>query len=195
MIFVELFLVFFLIGLFTIGGGYAMLPMIVDQVVGKGWLTLEAITNFVAIAESTPGPFAVNTATLVGFNLGLENYGVFGALFGAVFTTFGVILPSFIIILLIARQYKKFIAITWVKKAITGIKAIVVGLIFAVVVQLIMTNVITQDSNAKVDIYAVIIIVIIFGINFKFKKLSPIYLIIISGILGLAFYHFLPMLF
>jgi len=194
-IFVELFLVFFLIGLFTIGGGYAMLPMIVDQVVGKGWLTLEAITNFVAIAESTPGPFAVNTATLVGFNLGLENYGVFGALFGAVFTTFGVILPSFIIILLIARQYKKFIAITWVKKAITGIKAIVVGLIFAVVVQLIMTNVITQDSNAKVDIYAVIIIVIIFGINFKFKKLSPIYLIIISGILGLAFYHFLPMLF
>ncbi|HHX00730.1 MAG TPA: chromate transporter [Acholeplasmataceae bacterium] len=195
MIFVELFLVFFLIGLFTIGGGYAMLPMIVDQVVGKGWLTLEAITNFVAIAESTPGPFAVNTATLVGFNLGLENYGVFGALFGAVFTTFGVILPSFIIILLIARQYKKFIAITWVKKAITGIKAIVVGLILAVVVQLIMTNVITQDSNAKVDIYAVIIIVIIFGINFKFKKLSPIYLIIISGILGLAFYHFLPMLF
>jgi chromate transporter len=194
-IFVELFLVFFLIGLFTIGGGYAMLPMIVDQVVGKGWLTLEAITNFVAIAESTPGPFAVNTATLVGFNLGLENYGVFGALFGAVFTTFGVILPSFIIILLIARQYKKFIAITWVKKAITGIKAIVVGLILAVVVQLIMTNVITQDSNAKVDIYAVIIIVIIFGINFKFKKLSPIYLIIISGILGLAFYHFLPMLF
>lgn len=195
MIFVELFLVFFLIGLFTIGGGYAMLPMIVDEVVGKGWLTLEAITNFVAIAESTPGPFAVNTATLVGFNLGLENYGVFGALFGAVFTTFGVILPSFIIILLIARQYKKFIAITWVKKAITGIKAIVVGLILAVVVQLIMTNVITQDSNAKVDIYAVIIIVIIFGINFKFKKLSPIYLIIISGILGLAFYHFLPMLF
>lgn len=195
MIFVELFLVFFLIGLFTIGGGYAMLPMIVDQVVGKGWLTLEAITNFVAIAESTPGPFAVNTATLVGFNLGLENYGVFGALFGAVFTTFGVILPSFIIILLIARQYKKFIAITWVKKAITGIKAIVVGLILAVVVQLIMTNVITQDSNSKVDIYAVIIIVIIFGINFKFKKLSPIYLIIISGILGLAFYHFLPMLF
>lgn len=172
-----------------------MLPMIVDQVVGKGWLTLEAITNFVAIAESTPGPFAVNTATLVGFNLGLENYGVFGALFGAVFTTFGVILPSFIIILLIARQYKKFIAITWVKKAITGIKAIVVGLILAVVVQLIMTNVITQDSNAKVDIYAFIIIVIIFGINFKFKKLSPIYLIIISGILGLAFYHFLPMLF
>lgn len=195
MIFVELFLVFFLIGLFTIGGGYAMLPMIVDEVVGKGWLTLEAITNFVAIAESTPGPFAVNTATLVGFNLGLENYGVFGALFGAVFTTFGVILPSFIIILLIARQYKKFIAITWVKKAITGIKAIVVGLILAVVVRLIMTNVITQDSNAKVDIYAVIIIVIIFGINFKFKKLSPIYLIIISGILGLAFYHFLPMLF
>ena len=91
----ELFITFFIIGLFTIGGGYAMIPMINDTVIEKGWLTLEELYNFIAIAESTPGPFAVNTATLVGFSQFPE-----APILGAVITTAGVVLPSFIIILL-----------------------------------------------------------------------------------------------
>lgn len=188
MIFIRLFLVFFMIGLFTIGGGYAMLPMIVDQVVGEGWLTFEALNSFIGIAESTPGPFAVNTATLVGFQVGFDNFGYVGALFGAVFTTLGVVLPSFLIILVIAKHFNNFMKVSWVKDALTGIKAIVVGLIFAVVLKLLITNVIGSITEVKFDPFALIIVVIIFTLKLVFKKLSPILLIVLSGLLGILFY-------
>lgn len=188
MIFIRLFLVFFMIGLFTIGGGYAMLPMIVDQVVGEGWLTFEALNSFIGIAESTPGPFAVNTATLVGFQVGFDNFGYVGALFGAVFTTLGVVLPSFLIILVIAKHFNNFMKVSWVKDALTGIKAIVVGLIFAVVLKLLITNVIGSITEVKFDPFALIIVVVIFTLKLVFKKLSPILLIVLSGLLGILFY-------
>ncbi|MCK9471797.1 MAG: chromate transporter [Bacilli bacterium] len=188
MIFIRLFLVFFMIGLFTIGGGYAMLPMIVDQVVGEGWLTFEALNSFIGIAESTPGPFAVNTATLVGFQVGFDNFGYVGALFGAVFTTLGVVLPSFLIILVIAKHFNNFMKVSWVKDALTGIKAIVVGLIFAVVLKLLITNVIGSITEVKFDLFALIIVVVIFTLKLVFKKLSPILLIVLSGLLGILFY-------
>lgn len=95
MILVELFITFFKIGLFTFGGGYAMIPMITDEVVAKGWATAQMLTDFIAIAESTPGTFAINTATFIG----MEQMGVIGA----IFATLGVIMPSFIIILIIAK--------------------------------------------------------------------------------------------
>lgn len=189
MIFIELFFVFFMIGLFTIGGGYAMLPMIIDQVVGRGWLSLEVLNNFIAIAESTPGPFAINTATLIGFNLGMEQYGFFGALFGAVITTAGVVLPSFIIILVIAKSFNNFMNVKWVRGALEGIKAIVVGLIFAVVARLLITNVLGSIENISFDIFALVIVLIVFSLKLIFKKLSPILLIILSGVLGIIFYY------
>lgn len=189
MIFIELFFVFFMIGLFTIGGGYAMLPMIIDQVVGRGWLSLEVLNNFIAIAESTPGPFAINTATLIGFNLGMEQYGFFGALFGAVITTAGVVLPSFIIILVIAKSFNNFMNVKWVRGALEGIIAIVVGLIFAVVARLLITNVLGSIENISFDIFALVIVLIVFSLKLIFKKLSPILLIILSGVLGIIFYY------
>lgn len=198
MIFLEMFIVFFMIGLFTIGGGYAMLPMIVEQVVGNKWMSLETVNNFIAIAEATPGPFAVNTANLVGFNRGMLNglfgSGLAGALFGAVFTTLGVVLPSFLIILLIARYFHNFINVKWVKDALKGIKAIVVGLILAVVVDLIKTNVFGATDESSFDLYALIIIAIIFGTTLVYKKVSPILLIVISGVLGILFYTVLPLI-
>jgi chromate transporter len=178
-----------MIGLFTIGGGYAMLPMIIDQVVGRGWLSLEVLNNFIAIAESTPGPFAINTATLIGFNLGMEQYGFFGALFGAVITTAGVVLPSFIIILVIAKSFNNFMNVKWVRGALEGIKAIVVGLIFAVVARLLITNVLGSIENISFDIFALVIVLIVFSLKLIFKKLSPILLIILSGVLGIIFYY------
>lgn len=201
MIFIELFLVFFMIGLFTIGGGYAMLPMIIDNVVGRGWLEFEVLNNFIAIAESTPGPFAINTATLVGFNLGRELLGIPGALFGAVITTLGVVLPSFMIILVIAKYFKNFMNQKWVKEALNGIKAIVVGLILAVVLNLLIANIFGSNDGstngvkiANFDIYALIIIIIIFASTKLYKKLSPILLIVLSAILGILFYYVFPMI-
>ena len=95
MIYLELFLTFFMIGLFTFGGGYAMLPLIQEQVIGKGWMTSEQIVDFIAVSESTPGPFAVNRATFIGTQM--------GGVLGAVCATLGVVLPSFIIILIVAK--------------------------------------------------------------------------------------------
>ena len=100
MIIWELFFTFFKIGLFTFGGGYAMIPMIQDEIVTRGWMSMTQLVDFIAISESTPGPFAVNIATFVG-----ESVSGFSGAFAA---TFGVILPSFIVILLVAKYFMTF---------------------------------------------------------------------------------------
>ena len=184
----ELFITFFIIGLFTIGGGYAMIPMINDTVIEKGWLTLEELYNFIAIAESSPGPFAVNTATLVGFSQFPD-----APILGAVITTAGVVLPSFIIILLIAKYIHHFLDKKIVRWSLDGIKATVVGLIIAVFISMVITNIFGGAIGLEnIDLYAIIITVIIFTISMVFKKkVGPIPLIILSGILGFVFYYLL----
>ena len=100
MIYLELFWIFFRIGLFTIGGGYAMIPMITQEIVDeKGWLTDTQLLNYIGISESTPGPFAINIATFVGTSQ--------GGVLGGVVATFSVVLPSLIIILIFAAIYSK----------------------------------------------------------------------------------------
>ena len=102
MIYLELFLTFFMIGAFTFGGGYAMLPLMQEQVVAK-WghiISAEEIIDFIAVSESTPGPFAINMATYVGSEV--------GGIFGAVCATLGVVVPSFVVILIVAKCYDKF---------------------------------------------------------------------------------------
>jgi chromate transporter len=185
MIYLELFFVFFTIGLFTIGGGYAMIPMLQEQIVSRGWLTLEEMLNFFAIAESTPGPFALNTATLVGYEQ--------GGFLGAVVCTVAVTLPSFIIILIVARFIYKFLESKLLRSAFESVKSIVVGMILAVVVGLVNNNLLQGNWDFKnVDLLGLGIMLIVFGLKLSFKKLSPIVLILISGLLGLLFYTLLP---
>ena len=118
----ELFSVFFRIGAFTFGGGYAMIPLIqAETVENKKWISDNDILEIVAIAESTPGPIAINSATFVG-------YKVAGVL-GSVFATLGVVIPSFIIILLISAVLKEFSHLTPVKYAFEGIRAGVLALV------------------------------------------------------------------
>ena len=180
MIYLELFLVFFLVGLFTIGGGYAMIPMLQEQIVGRGWLEAEDLLNVFAISESTPGPFAVNTATFVGYDL--------GGVLGSAVATIGVVLPSFIIILIIARFIYNFLEYKSIRTGFETVKVIVVGLIFAVVLELILKNVFGDGFDLKsFDFVAV------FFLKLVFKKLSAIKIIIISGILGLIFYGIFPL--
>ena len=94
---IELLFTFFKIGLFTFGGGYAMIPLITEEVTNKGWLDFAQIFDFIAISESTPGPFAINIATFVGYTQGTDFW---TGLSGAIMATIGVILPSFIIIII-----------------------------------------------------------------------------------------------
>ncbi len=184
---------FFKIGLFTIGGGYAMIPMIEEQAISYGWITELQLLDFLAVSESTPGPFAVNMATFIGFSQ--------GGVIGAVLTTFAVIAPSFIIILIVAKFLKSFSDNKTVIGILSGIKPVVVGLLIGVVLSLVYRGVTTDGfdinnfSFKQIDFRVVIIFVIVLVISKIFKKINPIFLIVISGALGYLLYGLLGFLF
>ena len=121
MTYLTLFLTFLKIGAFTFGGGYAMLPLIREEVAAHGWLTEQALIDFVAVSESTPGPFAINIATFVGSRV--------GGVFGSVCATGGVVLPSFLIILALSYLLKAFQEFRPVAYAFRGVRAGVLALI------------------------------------------------------------------
>lgn len=194
MIFLELFWTFFKIGLFTFGGGYAMLPLIQEQVVAHNWLTEEAIVNFIAVSESTPGPFAINIATYVGSQVGGAEYGgnLLFIILGAACTTLGVVLPSFIVILLVARFYKQFQSSHSVKGLMTGLKPAAIGLIASAVVSMALTVFVPNGPNIamlrgiKFYISAVIFAVCAFLVFYKRKKIPPVIVICLAAVLGIA---------
>ena len=120
----KLFWIFFKLGLFTFGGGYAMIPQIKEVVIEKEkWLTEDEMLELLAIAESTPGPIAINMATFVGAEQ--------GGILGSIIATLGVVLPSFIIILLVASLLKRFIKNKYVQAFLKGVKPVVLGLILS----------------------------------------------------------------
>ena len=171
MIYLELFWTFFLIGAFTFGGGYAMLPLIQAEVLAKGWMEAEAVVNFVAVSESTPGPFAVNMATYVGSEL--------GGVPGAACATLGVVLPSFLIILFVARCNDKFRSSRIVKGCMSGLKPAVVGMIGTAVLSVGRTVFLAEGAAAAVGIFAVALVL-------AFKKVHPIVVICLAAVLGIA---------
>lgn len=131
MIYLELFWTFFVIGMFTIGGGYAMLSLIQSQVVTEhGWITDTMFTDIVAISQMTPGPIGINSATYIGYEV-LANTGAseFMCILGSFTATFAVVLPSFIIVLAICKVYDKFKEHYLFKGVMTGLKPAVLGLI------------------------------------------------------------------
>ena len=188
MIFLHLFWVFFKIGAFTFGGGYAMLPLIQKEVVHLGWMTDATVLNFIAVSESTPGPFAVNMATYVGQTMGSQ-YGLWGNVLGAFCATLGVVLPSFIIILIVAKCFEAFKKSRLVKGCMTGLKPAVIGLIGAAVVSngitvfvpsvLAWSALITPAFISAVGIFAVSLVL-------AFKKAHPILIIAVSAAIGIA---------
>ena len=188
--FLKLFLTFFRIGLFTFGGGYAMLPLIQDAVIKNEWLSEEAIVNFIAVSESTPGPFAINIATYVGMERGRDLLNLPGGFLGAAIATLGVVLPSFIVILIVAKVYKKFQESKIVKGCMTGLRPTVIGLIAAAVLN-IGSTVFFPDgfslANMKFYNMAVSLVIAVIGIVLIFKKkVHPIILIVISAVLGIG---------
>ncbi len=182
MIFAELFLTFFKIGLFTFGGGYAMLPLIQEEAVARGWQTSEQLIDFIAVSESTPGPFAVNMATYVGSET--------GGFFGALCATLGVVLPSFIIILIVAKFYDKYRQNRIVKGCMSGLKPAVVGLIGAAALSVAMTVFfpgVTDLSFAADPAFWISLGILVLCLLLAFKKLHPIVIIGLSAGLGILF--------
>ena len=180
MMMLFLFYTFFKIGLFTFGGGYAMLPLIQDAVLENEWVEFDEFINFVAVSESTPGPFAINMATYVGSTQ--------GGFFGALFATLGVVLPSFIVILIVARLYEQFKNSKIVSAAMSGLKPAAVGLIASAVITMgksvFFHEGLTLDAftNIKFYISAVIFALMSFLLH---KKVHPIIVICISAVLGI----------
>lgn len=188
MIYLELFLSFFKIGLFTFGGGYAMIPLVEEVALSFG-LAPDQILNFIAVAESTPGPIAVNMATFVG----ASQAGILGSLLA----TLGVVLPSFIIILLISAVLKNFLKMKGMQATLSAIRPAVVALILTTGITMLINTIIgievigvdlfTFDWRALV-IFLVVAITHIVWKKLRKKAISPILLILISGLLGALLY-------
>lgn len=165
----ELFWAFCRIGGLTFGGGYAMLPMLQAEVVDKyKWATEEELLDYYAVGQATPGIIAVNTATFIGY----KNKGIIGALFA----TAGVVFPSLVIIMIIAGLIENFSDIQVVQHAFSGVRIVVCVLILNAVIKLWKNSV-----KGKLGI----IIFILSFVEAALLRISPIYIVIISAIVGL----------
>ena len=191
MIYLELFLTFFKIGIVSFGGGYAMLALMRDEIMARGWLGDEMIKNFIGISESTPGPISVNMATFVGSSQ--------AGFLGSLCATLGLILPSFIIILIIATLLKSLMKNVYVNGALDGAQPVAVGLIAATGISFMIStifpsfgnvNILEAVKNVETDIETYIIAALIFIFMLVFKKIkkkqpSPVLLILTAALLGI----------
>jgi len=174
MIYWQLFWTYCKIGLFGFGGGYAMLSLIQHEIVERhAWLTAGEFTDIVAISQMTPGPIGINSATYIG-------YTVTGDVFGSIIATFAVCLPSFILVLLIAKAYQKFSANRWVNFAFLGLRPVTVGLIASAALLL-------MNADNFTDYKSIIIFSVAFILT-KYVKIHPILMILLAGLSGLILY-------
>lgn len=188
MIYLKLFLAFLEIGAVSFGGGYGMLALIRETVITNSWLTESEFLNFLAVSESTPGPIAVNMATFIGASQ--------GGILGSFLATLGVVLPSFLIILLIASVSKKLLNKKGATAFLTGVRPCVVALIIGTALTLGLSTLFGIGGNnfsISFDYRAVIILALVIAaaMIIKYilkKKPQPILLIIISAVLGMIIY-------
>jgi chromate transporter len=170
----EMFYSFFKIGAFTIGGGYAMIPLIEKEVVDKKqWIDREDFLDMLALAQSAPGPIAINTAVFVGYKM--------AGIPGMIFTVLGSVLPSFIIILIIASFFVGIKDSEAVERAFKGIRPAVVALIAAPVLRL--------GKSAKIN-RKTIIIPILVAVLVAFAKITAVYIILAAAVLGILYGKF-----
>lgn len=183
MIYWYLFIEFLKIGLFTFGGGYAMLPLIKEVVLKYSWLTEEQFFDFIGVCESTPGPVAINMATYIG--------SMQGGFLGSLIATFAVVLPSFIIILLVASILKKFINNRFFQQALLGIKAVIIGLIFStgitLLIKLLGFESLTVFNFNFSSLIILLCLFILYTLFYKINKvkINAIALILTSAGLGI----------
>ena len=177
------------IGLFTFGGGYAMIHLLENEFVSKKkWIEEDEFMDLVAIAESTPGPIAINCSTYIGYKK--------EKILGAVLATLGMCIPSFTIILLVATLLTKLLKYAGVKAVLGGIKPAIVGMILATALTMFLSvilNIRAVQSAVIFDwkglvIFGVLLAVALAYFKWKKKAFSPILLIVISGVLGVLMY-------
>ncbi len=176
MIYLKLFLSFLQVGLFSIGGGYAAIPIIESQVVEKyAWLSLNEFTDLITIAEMTPGPIAVNSATFVGIKIaGIQ---------GAIIATLAVILPSLFIVSLLANIYFKYRNIDFMQKILSTLRPVIVALIASAGLSILLN--VLFSGNISIDnlnIIALILFILCF-ITIRKSKINPVLAMLITGVI------------
>lgn len=195
MIFLILFLEFLKIGLFTFGGGYAMIPLVKETVLNHGWLSEAEFLNMIGLSEVTPGPIAINMATYVGSLQGSAELGAFGGFFGALIATVAVILPAFVIMLIFSIFLKKFGENKYIKNALKGINPVAIALIFTTALILlsdVLFPISTTDgvsilfNRTPIFIFLIIAFTYLCVNRFLHKKVNPMMVIIFGAILGIA---------
>lgn len=185
MIYLELFIGFFCASCFAFGGAYAAIPIIRDMVVSYGWLTDEALSYMIAVSESTPGPIMVNLATYVGSHQ--------GGILGSLVSTFAVVLPSFLIIIIIMTVLRNVLENRYVQAVLDGLKPCVIGIILSTGLTMTIGTLFPTLSPMAVDwraiiIGAILIVAMYMTKRIKGKPLSPIGLILVSAVLGMIVY-------
>ena len=182
MLFLELFSTFFIIGLFTIGGGYAMLPLIQRKVVTENaWISDQMFTDILAISQMTPGPIGINSPTYIGYTvIEQSGYNEFLCVCGSFTATLAVVLPSFLIVLYLCHVYRKFNHSSYFNGLMSGLRPTVVGLIGAAAIIMI-----TPENFP--DLKTWIIFVCSFAAAFWFK-IHPMLILAVAGLVGYIIY-------
>ena len=185
MIYLDLFLGFLKVGCFAFGGAYGAIPLIRDVVLSYGWLNEEMLTYMIGVSESTPGPIMVNLATYIGSNQ--------AGFLGGIVATLGVVLPSFVIVLLVTALLKKILKNKYVQAVLRGLKPCVIGIVLATGIYMVWSNCFGTISALEPNVYAIIITAVLVVSMFLYrhmtkKKLSPVMLIIISAVAGIVVY-------
>lgn len=185
MIYLELLLGFLKVGCFAFGGGYGAIPLIRDVVHSYGWLSDEMLTYMIAIGESTPGPIMVNLATYIGSSQ--------AGIAGAFIATLAVVLPSFVVILIVAALVRTAVKNRYVQAVLSGLKPCITGIIAATGICLLISNCFITDDAFRINLRAAVIAVFLAVLMIVYKliakkKISPVMLIIISAIAGIVVY-------
>lgn len=196
MMYLQLFWEFFKTGLFAVGGGMATIPFLYNLSDKTGWFTHNDLANMIAVGESTPGPIGVNMATYVGFVTGMQDKGIVTALLGAVTATFGLVLPSMIVILIVAAILSSFRNNPYVNRAFYGLRPASTGLIAAAGLTVITSNLffpaLWQSGNrlGAFNWKGIVLAVVLWcltNVVKKTKKWHPIVFIGISALVGILF--------
>ncbi len=186
-IYMELLVTFFKIGAFSFGGGYAMIPLIQKEIENHGWMSATEFFDIISIAEMTPGPIAVNSATFVGYKT--------AGFFGGLIATIGVAMPSLLLILLVSQVFFKYQDHPTNKMIFYGIRPVIVGLISTAAITVSQTAFFKTDTvfsgvgdlASYLNFGSIGIFIIAFAAMWKFK-LNPILTIVISAVLGIIIF-------
>ena len=184
----ELFRSFFKIGMFTFGGGYAMVPLIEAEVIERRrWLAQDEFLDLLTLAQSSPGPIAINSATYVGYSVGIQTGHLWCGILGSVIATFAVCLPSLTLMILVARFFMKLKGNRLVEGAMRGMRPVVIGMIAAAALLLIFPHGDNPDDRNFIDAWSWAL----FGGVFvgSWRKVNPILLIVLSAGAGILIYY------